>query len=94
MIWRQVNILCSEILEKLGEALRIIYLWLLKALVRSCRRLGMFYYPTILVKYEDADLGTFIWVGIEEIEQFNTTLAQGLWEGKQLQYKKWKPWRY
>ncbi|EKV09259.1 hypothetical protein PDIG_55870 [Penicillium digitatum PHI26] len=54
----------------------------------------MFYYPTILVKYEDADLGTFIWVGIEEIEQFNTTLAQGLWEGKQLQYKKWKPWRY
>ncbi|KOS36944.1 hypothetical protein ACN38_g12286 [Penicillium nordicum] len=36
-------------------------LGLLEALVRSCRRLGMFYYPNIIAKYEEADLASFVW---------------------------------
>ncbi|KAJ5519800.1 hypothetical protein N7463_000253 [Penicillium fimorum] len=49
-------------------------LGLLEALVRSCRRLGMFYYPNILAKYEESDLDSFVWVGIEEIKRFNIAL--------------------
>ncbi|PYH88661.1 hypothetical protein BO71DRAFT_423529 [Aspergillus ellipticus CBS 707.79] len=47
---------------------------LLEALVRSCRRLGMFYYPNILARYKDSDLTSFVWVGIEEIKRFNMAL--------------------
>ncbi|KAJ5211075.1 hypothetical protein N7491_010892 [Penicillium cf. griseofulvum] len=47
---------------------------LLEALVRSCRRLGMFYYPNILAKYEEADLDSFVWICIEEIKRFNVAL--------------------
>ncbi|KAJ5154856.1 uncharacterized protein N7500_010295 [Penicillium coprophilum] len=49
-------------------------LGLLDALVRSCRKLGMFYYPNILAKYGETDLDSFIWVGIEEIKRFNIAL--------------------
>lgn len=49
-------------------------LGLLEALVRSCRRLGMFYYPNILGRYKEADLASFVWVGLEEIKQFNIAL--------------------
>ncbi|CAG7942465.1 unnamed protein product [Penicillium nalgiovense] len=49
-------------------------LGLLGALVRSCRRLGMFYYPNILAKYDEGDLDSFVWVGIEEIKRFNIAL--------------------
>ncbi|KAJ5970324.1 uncharacterized protein N7479_000242 [Penicillium vulpinum] len=49
-------------------------LGLLEALVRSCRRLGMFYYPNILSKYEETDLASFVWVSIEEIKRFNIAL--------------------
>ncbi|KAJ5633345.1 hypothetical protein N7490_009684 [Penicillium lividum] len=47
---------------------------LLQALVRTCRRLGMFEYPKILSRYQDATLTSFIWVGIEEIKRFNVAL--------------------
>ncbi|KAJ5833419.1 hypothetical protein N7474_001730 [Penicillium riverlandense] len=49
-------------------------LGLLEALVRSCRRLGMFYYPNILARYKEDDLASFVWVGIEEIKRFNIAL--------------------
>ncbi|KAJ6137255.1 hypothetical protein N7471_003741 [Penicillium samsonianum] len=49
-------------------------LGLLEALVRSCRRLGMFYYSNILGRYKEADLASFVWVGLEEIKQFNIAL--------------------
>lgn len=49
-------------------------LGLLKALVQSCRRLGMFYYPNIIAKYEKTDLSSFVWVCVEEIKQFNMSL--------------------
>ncbi|KAJ5771678.1 hypothetical protein N7520_002207 [Penicillium odoratum] len=47
---------------------------LLQALIRTCRRLGMFEYPNILSRYKDATLTSFIWVGIEEIKRFNIAL--------------------
>ncbi|CAG8909757.1 unnamed protein product [Penicillium egyptiacum] len=49
-------------------------LGLLEALVRSCRKLGMFYYPNILAKYVEGDLDSFVWVSIEEIKRFNIAL--------------------
>lgn len=49
-------------------------LGLLEDLVRSCRTLGMFYYPNIIAKYEEADLASFVWVCVEEIKQFNIAL--------------------
>ncbi|KAJ5667255.1 C2H2 type zinc finger domain protein [Penicillium longicatenatum] len=39
---------------------------LLKSLVRTCRRLGMFLYPTMLARYNEADLPLFVAVGIEK----------------------------
>ncbi|OJJ39979.1 hypothetical protein ASPWEDRAFT_33325 [Aspergillus wentii DTO 134E9] len=50
------------------------HLLLLKSLVGSCRRLGMFFYPNMLARYKEADLPSFVWVGVEEIKRFNITL--------------------
>ncbi|KAL4948306.1 hypothetical protein BDW69DRAFT_176738 [Aspergillus filifer] len=51
---------------------------LLASLVRSCRKLGMFYYPNLLARYRyDHDISgglPYIWVGIEEHKRFNLTL--------------------
>lgn len=47
---------------------------LLKLLVGSCRRLGMFFYPNMLSKFEEADLPSFVWVGIEEVKRFSVAL--------------------
>jgi hypothetical protein len=47
---------------------------LLSSLVGSCRRLGMFFYPNILAKYSEADLSSFVWVGIEEVKRFSIAL--------------------
>lgn len=47
---------------------------LLTSLVGSCRRLGMFFYPNILAKYSEADLPSFVWVGIEEVKRFSIAL--------------------
>jgi hypothetical protein len=47
---------------------------LLKSLVGSCRRLGMFFYPSMLARYKEADLPSFVWVGIEEVKRFNIAL--------------------
>ncbi|KAJ5096563.1 C2H2 type zinc finger domain protein [Penicillium angulare] len=47
---------------------------LLKSLVESCRRLGMFFYPNILSKFEETDLPSFVWVGIEEVKRFSMAL--------------------
>ncbi|KAJ5548347.1 hypothetical protein N7513_005581 [Penicillium frequentans] len=49
-------------------------LGLLQTLVRSCRRLGMFYYPNILSRYQETSLASFTWVGIEEMKRFNLAL--------------------
>lgn len=34
----------------------------------------MFYYPTMLSRYQETSLASFIWVGIEEIKRFNLAL--------------------
>ncbi|KAF9888937.1 hypothetical protein FE257_008106 [Aspergillus nanangensis] len=47
---------------------------LLKALVQSCRRLGLFYYPNMLARYTEADLDSFAWASIEEVKRFNLAL--------------------
>jgi hypothetical protein len=47
---------------------------LLAALVLSCRRLGMFYYPNILARYRPDDLSSYVWIGIEEVKRFNLAL--------------------
>lgn len=49
-------------------------LGLLQTLVRSCRRLGLFYYPNILSRYQETSLASFTWVGIEEMKRFNLAL--------------------
>ncbi|KAJ5673965.1 C2H2 type zinc finger domain protein [Penicillium macrosclerotiorum] len=49
-------------------------LGLLKSLVESCRRLGMFFYPNMLSKYKDTDLPSFVWVGVEEVKRFSIAL--------------------
>lgn len=49
-------------------------LGLLESLVRSCRKLGMFYYPNILARYGETDPASFVWVGIEEVKRFNLAL--------------------
>ncbi|CAG8054329.1 unnamed protein product [Penicillium salamii] len=47
---------------------------LLASLVRSCQRLGMFYYPNMLSRHREIGVSDFIWVSIEEIKQFNLAL--------------------
>lgn len=49
-------------------------LHLLKSLVGSCRRLGMFSYPNMLARYKEADLPSFVWVCIEEVKRFDVAL--------------------
>ncbi|KAJ5111039.1 hypothetical protein N7532_001574, partial [Penicillium argentinense] len=58
----------------LKASLSTPYFDLLEALIRSCRRLGMFYYPNILARFNEDDLDTFVWVSIEEIKRFNLAL--------------------
>jgi hypothetical protein len=43
---------------------------LLKSLVGSCRRLGMFSYPNMLAKFKEADIPSFVWVCTEEVKRF------------------------
>lgn len=47
---------------------------LLKSLVGSCRRLGMFFYPNMLSKFEETDLPSFVWVSVEEVKRFSVAL--------------------
>lgn len=47
---------------------------LLKSLVGSCRKLGMFFYPNMLARYKESDLPSFVWVGIEELKRFSMAL--------------------
>lgn len=47
---------------------------LLKSLIGSCRRLGMLFYPNMLARYKEADLPSFVWVGIEEAKRFSLAL--------------------
>ncbi|CAG8277110.1 unnamed protein product [Penicillium olsonii] len=47
---------------------------MLLSLVRSCQRLGMFYYPNMLSRYRGVNVSEFIWVSIEEIKRFNLAL--------------------
>ena len=49
-------------------------LTLLKSLVGSYRRLGMFFYPNMLARYKEADLPSFVWVDVEEFKRFNISL--------------------
>ncbi|RDW70533.1 uncharacterized protein DSM5745_08044 [Aspergillus mulundensis] len=57
---------------------RDLTLSLLSSLVQSCRRLGMFHYPSILtVCRESPDEHTFLphaWVSVEEVKRFNVAL--------------------
>lgn len=47
---------------------------LLDSLVRSCRRLGLFYYPNTLARYQQNDLASYVWICIEEVKRFNLAL--------------------
>ncbi|CEL11451.1 hypothetical protein ASPCAL14553 [Aspergillus calidoustus] len=47
---------------------------LLDSLLRSCKRLGMFYYPSILALYSQSDASPYIWLGIEETKWFDLAL--------------------
>jgi hypothetical protein len=47
---------------------------LLRRLVTSCKRLGMFYYPNILARFSKKEPPQYIWVNIEEIKRFNLAL--------------------
>lgn len=47
---------------------------LLEALVRSCRKRGMFYYPNMLTRFKEVGLASFAWVCTEEVKRFNLAL--------------------
>lgn len=47
---------------------------MLDSLVRSCRRLGLFYYPNILARFQQNDLASYVWICIEEVKRFNLAL--------------------
>ncbi|KAL4879223.1 hypothetical protein BJY04DRAFT_194064 [Aspergillus karnatakaensis] len=47
---------------------------LLKSLIGSCRRLGMFSYPNMLNRHEQTEMLSFIWVSIEEVKRFGMAL--------------------
>lgn len=47
---------------------------LLAALVRSCRKLGLFYYPNILAQYRDTGDETLTLLFVEEAKRFNLSL--------------------
>ncbi|KJK66034.1 specific transcription factor domain protein [Aspergillus parasiticus SU-1] len=47
---------------------------LLDSLVGSCQRLGMFYYPNMLARYQSDDLASYVWVSIEEVKRFDLAL--------------------
>jgi len=76
-----LHIIFSLILNSQGNlnfdlkvSLPLADLELLQTLIKSCRRLGMFYYPNMLSRYQETSLASFIWVGIEEIKRFNLAL--------------------
>ena len=47
---------------------------LLRRLVTSCKKLGMLYYPNMLLRYCEQDLPAFVWISIEEVKRFNLAL--------------------
>ncbi|KAL5359178.1 hypothetical protein BJX96DRAFT_174127 [Aspergillus floccosus] len=47
---------------------------ILAALVRSCRKHNILFYPTMLARYQDIDNITTIWVGVEEMKRFALAL--------------------
>jgi hypothetical protein len=47
---------------------------LLAALIRSCRKLGMFYYPNILAQYRETGDEALAFLFIEEVKRFNLSL--------------------
>ena len=47
---------------------------LLEALVRSCRRRGMFFYPNMLSRFKKVGIASFSWVCTEEVKRFNLAL--------------------
>lgn len=47
---------------------------LLKFLLQSCRKRGMFYYPTILAQFREAAIPQYILVSAEEVKRFNIAL--------------------
>ncbi|KAL2847590.1 hypothetical protein BJX68DRAFT_276450 [Aspergillus pseudodeflectus] len=47
---------------------------LLRRLVTSCKKLGMFYYPNILARFKKSEPPTYVWVSTEEIKRFNLAL--------------------
>ncbi|KAJ5761597.1 hypothetical protein N7533_003636 [Penicillium manginii] len=47
---------------------------LLAALIRSCRKLGMFYFPNILAQYRETGDEALAFLFIEEVKRFNLSL--------------------
>ncbi|KAJ5665547.1 uncharacterized protein N7477_007995 [Penicillium maclennaniae] len=47
---------------------------LLEALVRSCRKRGMLFYPNMLTRFKEVGLASFAWVCTEEVKRFNLAL--------------------
>lgn len=47
---------------------------LLKALVETCRKLGLFCYPNMLSRHDSSASLALVWVGVEELKRFGLAL--------------------
>lgn len=47
---------------------------LLASLVLSCKKLGMFYYPSTLAQLNSDSPASYIWIMVEEVKRFNLAL--------------------
>ncbi|CEJ62012.1 Putative C2H2 type zinc finger domain protein [Penicillium brasilianum] len=76
-----LHIICSFIMRAGGvvnldlkTSISAADLDLLQSLVGSCQKLGMFSYPNMLNRYAEADMASYVWVGLEEVKRFDIAL--------------------
>ncbi|KAE8168513.1 hypothetical protein BDV40DRAFT_251011 [Aspergillus tamarii] len=59
---------------QLTHELPALPLQLLKALVRTCLKRKMFFYPSIVAQFKNTLPDVYIWVGVEEVKRFALSL--------------------
>ncbi|THC97860.1 hypothetical protein EYZ11_002660 [Aspergillus tanneri] len=59
---------------QLTHELPTLPLQLLKALVRTCLKRKMFFYPSIVAQFKNTLPDVYIWVGVEEVKRFALSL--------------------
>ncbi|KAE8132830.1 hypothetical protein BDV38DRAFT_200541 [Aspergillus pseudotamarii] len=59
---------------QLTHELPTLPLQLLKALVRTCLKRKMFFYPSMVAQFENTLPDVYIWVGVEEVKRFALSL--------------------